>query len=97
MSNSNIELLLKLRSNTLDIKGNFPKKYFNKIECQVKNCVYEETQEHLLSNCSTLTNLLNRKNLAVNYRDIYSKSLRKQIQVTKIYSRLLEIRSEILN
>ena len=82
--------------NHQDIKGNFPKMYFNKIECQIKNCLYDESQEHLLSSCITLTNLANHKNLNVNYKNIYSKSIDKQIQVTKMYSKLLEIRSEIL-
>ena len=70
--------------------------YFNKTECQIKDCFYEESQEHLLSSCIKLTNLVNHKNLAVNYKDIYSKSIKKQIKVTKMFAKLLETRSEIL-
>ena len=50
----------------------------------------------ILSECIKLTNLLNNKNLAVSYKDIYSKSIKKQIEATKMFSKLLDARSEIL-
>ena len=92
-TNSDIEVLLKLRSRTLDLKANFPKQYFNRIMCEMPNCYFDDSQEHLLISCETLKD----KTFAGKYIDIFSKSTKKQSDITKKYAEILEARREILN
>ena len=96
-NNSEIELLFKLRSKTLELKSNYKKKYFNKLDCSLKDCYFEENQEHLFSSCQILQNKLRVKDKTVSYKDIFSRSTKKQNKVTKIFSKLLDIRTDLLN
>ena len=92
-TNSDIEVLLKLRSRTLEVKANFPKLYNNRTMCEMPNCYFDDSQEHLLISCEQFKNLAKRGK----YVDIFSNSTKKQSQVTKMYAEILEARSEILN
>ena len=92
-TNSDIEVLLKLRSRTLDVKANFPKQYFNRIMCQMPNCYFDDSQEHLLISCE----IFKDKTFDGKYIDIFSKSTKKQSLITKKYAEILEARREILN
>ena len=87
-------LLFKLRSRTLDIKGNFKKQYKDSwcISCGL----FEETQKHLLQ-CPEIVSKLNylagsATNLDEN--DIY-EGVDKQEKIIKVYSDILEIREEL--
>ena len=95
-TNSDIEVLIKLRSKTLDVKANFSKQYHNNTVCRMKNCLLDETQEHLYSNCATLNNSLKQKDLFEPYNGIFSKSVKKQSEVSKRFVNLLDAREEIL-
>ena len=95
-TNTDIEVLIKLRSKTLDAKANFPKQYFNNVICRMKNCISDETKEHLYSGCSDLIKSLNQKSQVLPYNAIFSKSVKKQSEVTKRFVNLLEVRSELL-
>ena len=95
-TNTDIEVLIKLRSKTLDVKANFPKQHFNNIVCRMQNCLLNETQEHIYSDCVTLNKSVNQKDIIVPYKDIFSKSVKKQSEVTKRFVNLLKARSEIM-
>ena len=91
--NSDIEVLLKLWSRTLDLKANSPKQYFNRIMCEMPNCYFDDSQEYLLISCKKFKD----KTFAGKYIDIFSKSTKKQSEITKKYAEILEARREILN
>ena len=95
-SNYEIEMLAKLRSKMVDVKANFSTKYSNNLECSIKDCVLEENQEHIMSNCQSIQNKLkfNIKNVTLN--DIFSKSTKKQNNATKKFIKVFEIRDKIL-
>ena len=87
-------LLFKLRSRTLDIKGNFKNQYKDSwcISCGL----FEETQKHLLQ-CPEIVSKLNylagsANNLDEN--DVY-EGVDKQEKIIKVYSDILEIREEL--
>ena len=101
-TNNEVELLSKLRSKNIDIKCNFKTKYspFNNIEklkCSLKKCNELETQEHLMQ-CKEILNIFNQKYdmTGIRYRDMFSKQLKKQRNLTKLYKILLDIRSKLL-
>ena len=41
-SNDEIEILSKLRSQTINLKANFKKMHFNKVECSIEGCFLEK-------------------------------------------------------
>ena len=87
-------MLFKLRSGTLDIKGNF------KSQHKDPWCIccgrFEESQNHLLQ-CQEIgkrLNYLTEKQLDYGENDIYG-DLEKQLKIVKVYSDIIEIREEM--
>ena len=87
-------LLFKLRSGTLDIKGNF------KSQHKDPWCIccgrFEETQNHLLQ-CQEIgkrLNYLTEKQMDFVENDIFG-DLEKQLKIVKIYSEIIEIREKM--
>ena len=95
-SNDETEVLIRLRSKTLEVKANFPKQYLNNTACRMQNCYSDENQEHLYSGCSTLNNSLKQLKPVVPYNAIYKRSVKRQSEVTKRFINLLAARSDIL-
>ena len=95
-SNEEIELLRKIRAKMLNLKVNFSSLYKNNLKCSMDECQVEESQEHIMLGCRPILDHLDDKNHNIKYQDIYG-STRKQIKATRLFSKLLDIRSEILN
>ena len=96
-SNKNTEILLKLRSRTIDVKMNFKTKYLNNTECSLNGCTQDESQEHIFQNCSQLLQKfdINYRKLNIKYEDIF-RNTRRQIQTVQLFDKLMEIRSKLL-
>jgi hypothetical protein len=84
-SNHEINILFRLRSRTTELKSNFKTKYFDQLECSVKGCSQEESQEHVFTSCHPVLKLLNiQQNIpTIKYKQIFSKNTRKQHSNTK--------------
>ena len=88
-SNTEVEVLSKLRSRNLDLKSNFKNKYtFNGIanlQCSIAGCSEIEDQPHLMK-CTKILNELDTNYVLYNlsYDDIFSDDERKQKRVTII-------------
>ena len=101
-TNAEVELLSKLRSKNIDVKCNFktkfsPKNNIEKLKCTMTNCNELETQEHLMQ-CKPILTILNRKYdmSGISYEDMFSKQLKKQRNITKLFKILIEIRTKLL-
>ena len=89
-------LLFKLRSRTLDVKGNF-KNQHKDLLC-ISCGLFEESQSHLLQ-CPELVSKLSYSignNTKIHENQIYGK-LEQQESIVKVYSDILEIREKFLN
>ena len=64
--------------------------------CRMQNCFLDETQEHIYSKCVMLNNSLKQNDIDVPYNGIFSKSVKKQIEVVKRFENLLEVRNDIM-
>ena len=95
-SQKDIELLFKLRTNMIDVKMNFKGMHVN-YSCNICNKDDPQTQVHLtqcekiIEECTMLFN-----NIDIEYEDIYGPP-NKQIKITKLYRKILETRSRILD
>ena len=101
-TNYEVELLNKIRSRNLDLKANFKTKFtFNNIshlKCSLNGCSQIEEQSHILE-CIPIWQKFNEKYKlmqAANYSDIFSKNIKKQKRITKLYTILLDIRENLL-
>ena len=92
-SNNDIELLCRLRSKMTDLKANFSKKYSNNLQCSIDGCSLEESQEHLLTNCPSLSMHLKNRKHKVKYSDLFSNT-KKQKEATKLFTELFNIRAK---
>ena len=92
---SEIQTLFKLRSRTVNVKGNHSSSFKNNMQCRI--CLKStETQDHIL-NCEILkknTEYLQQESLKP---EMIFGSLEDQEQFTKIYHILLLKRNELLN
>ena len=79
-----------------ELKANFTKKYSDNIKCSIKDCDMDESQEHLMTTCKPLLSHLKNRKTNVKYNDIFL-SPRKQKEATRLFSELLEIRSNQFN
>ena len=97
-SNKNTEILLKLRSRTIDLKMNFKSKYPNSTECSLNGCTEDENQEHIFKNCQPILQNLDEKyqNLNIKYEDIFGNT-KKQLQAVELFKKLMEIRTKLLS
>ena len=84
-------LLFKLRSRTLDVKGNF-KNQHKDLLC-ISCGLFEETQNHLLR-CQEIVkklSYLDENHTNYDENDIF-EGLEKQLKIVKIYSEIIEIK-----
>ena len=102
-TNREVELLCRLRSRNIDVKSNFKTKFTQSnnaenLKCVLKNCAEMETQKHLTL-CKPILDIFNEKydKSGIEYEDIFSKSLIKQRNVTKLFKILLEIRTSLID
>ena len=90
------QLLLRLRSRTLDVKMNFPGQHKDML-C-ISCTLFPESQGHLLQCPQLVTklNYLSGKTSKLNEYDIYGNIEKQQITVN-IYSDILEVRENMKN
>ena len=93
-SNSDIELLFKLRSKTVDVKINFKTKYANSLTCPLNGCNQEDSQEHIFESCEEL--LKRSKNDKVKHKQIFSNT-KNQFKAVKNFKSLMEMREKLLS
>ena len=91
LNNHEVSLLFSLRSRTAkQFKANFP---FNREQlCPIPGCIERDTQEHCLKcekNSTTVT-----ENIDIQYDDIFSSDITKQVAITKMFTSLLERRED---
>ena len=97
LDNKEKALLFNLRSKSVnEYKENFTHKY-NNTNCPMCN-LQVDSQEHALA-CYKVTQHLDSKNIEilklVTYHDLFS-SLDRQVQITRIFQQLLNIRQKLL-
>ena len=98
-SNNEIEILFRLRSRTTELKSNFKTKYLDQLQCSVKGCSQEESQEHVFSSCHTLLKLLNKQQqnkTTTKYKHIFSNNTRKQHESVVHFDNIMDIRAKLL-
>ena len=87
-------LLLALRTRTVrGIRSDFGDMFLDK-QCPIENCLELDSLPHLLT-CRELQGEVPRSP-EVQYSDVYSVDLQKQLAVTELYSRLLAVRERRL-
>ena len=94
LSTSEKQLLFKLRTRMIPVKGNFSSMYKDDLSCRLCNTNQTESREHLLS-CSFLTHA--NEGSSVQYLDIFHPDLEKQIRAVKHWTTLLKTRTIRLN
>ena len=95
-SNSDIEVLFKLRSKTVDVKSNFKTKHSNSVKCPITGCNQEDSQEHMFESCEILLKRSQYKNDKIKHKQIYSNT-KSQYKAVKIFKNLMEIRTKLLS
>ena len=91
LNNHEALLLFSLRSqNAKQFLANFP--YNSQQICPNEGCNQQDTQEHCL-NCEKMLGT-NPASTDIQYSDIYSSDLNKQVAVTKLFVSLLERRED---
>ena len=89
-------MLFKLRTRMFDSKANFPSMFINNLQCDQCDSDEIQTQRHLLENCEQI--IINSKiisdNILVEHDHIYG-NLSQQLDVTKLYIEIQEIREKI--
>ena len=87
-------LLFKLRSKTLNLKTNFSQMYSDNL-CRICK-LFPESQSHLLQ----CPDIIPKLKLLSNYKEIDENyiygDVSKQLKIVKIYTKVLEIREELL-
>ena len=87
-------LLLALRTRTVrGIRSDFGDMFLDK-QCPLPNCLDLDSLPHLLA-CRELTGAVPRSP-SIQYSDVYSMDLDKQLEVTTLYSQLLAARDKLL-
>ena len=95
-NNIEVNLLFALRSRYIDCKANF-KNGNNNTVCQLCSDS-EDNQPHILQ-CKVINRFFKSKDIvneSIDYSDIF-KDVRKQKVIVTIYTKLLEIRKQLLN
>ena len=88
LNNHEVLLLFSLRSrNAKQFKANFP--YNQDQICPMEGCDEIDTQEHCLK-CPKKFSSINSHSYHIEYHDIFSEDLLKQVAVTKLFASLLE-------
>ena len=93
LTNKQISLLFNLRCQSeRTFKNNFHRQYIGNLSCLMCNTEID-SQEHIIK-CKELKKHMDT-NHTIRYDQLYG-SLEEQIEVTKLYSSLLEVREQIL-
>ena len=98
-NNKQISMLFNLRCQTLqNVKNNFHNLHNNIITCPFKCLNKIDSQEHILK-CTNIVANLNSKQQkdldSVKYQDIFG-NIHEQLQVTKVFQTLVDIRDRLL-
>ena len=94
LSTTEKQLLFKLRTRMIPVKGNFSSMYKEDMSCRLCNLNLTESQELLLS-CTSLTHA--NESSSIKYLDIFHPNLEKQISAVKHWNMLLKTRTIKLN
>ena len=101
-SNCEVQLLSKMRTRNLDLKFSFKTQFthnkYSQLKCSINGCTQIEDQTHILK-CAPLWHKFNQKYKwldTIIYDGIFSKSVKKQKKITKLYSILLDIRPMLI-
>ena len=91
---SDIDLLFKLRTNMVDVKMNF-KGMYEDYSCDLCHEDIPQTQVHL-TQCEVIINkcTILFENIDVEYEDIYGKP-EKQLKITRLFRSILQTRDKI--
>ena len=88
LSTQEKQLLFKLRTHMIPVKGNFSSMYKDDMSCRLCNLNSDESQEHTFA-CPILT----QSSDSVKYMDIFDQDLDKQIKAVKHWNKLLKTRT----
>ena len=101
-NNYEVEILCKARSRNLDVKSNFKTKYtvnndITKLRCKIETCLEVEDQQHIFK-CKPILNKLDKNSSIENisYDSMFSTP-KKQIKLTKVLIKLLDLRESTLS
>ena len=95
LDNEEKYFLFKLRTRMTQMKMNY-KNNFNVLKCRL-GCTDDEEQKHLfecdvlINNCENLEN-----NMTVEYEDIFSTEISKQVKAIKLLSQIWGIRQKLI-
>ena len=91
------QLLFRLRSRTFEAKANFRNRYQNNLQCDLCGTCPEQTQKHILEDCDyIISNCADvAENITAEHDDIY-RDKSKQLAVTRLYSKIEDIRNALL-
>ena len=92
LSNEEVRLLFRLRSETTDVKHNLKTKFKDDLSCSL-GCSEEETQEHLLHCKPLYDKLSDEQQNIVEYNDIFND--KKQSAAVKLFLKLFDIRNNL--
>ena len=89
-------LLFKLRTRMFEAKGNFPSRYFNRLQCDYCQSDEDQTQRHLLENCEKIISKSKAifNNIDIDHDFIYG-SIDEQRRVTKLFMDIEQILTDM--
>ena len=95
LSISEKKLLFSLRTRMFNVKTNYRKKYEYNMHCSLcQDKTDEESEKHLLKCIKILENASNPSEIKrAIYEDIFSNDLEKQVTITKIFAKIVKIRT----
>ena len=95
LSTKQKKLLFSLRTRSIDVKTNYKNKYKFNMECRMCSLDTEEESEKHLMKCSEVLKKINNEfNLIdANYLDIFSEDLSNQINITRIFEKIIKIKT----
>ena len=94
-SNDEKYLLIKLRTRMCEMKSNYKNKY-NNIQCELCKVSIDEQShlfycEKILQNCKNMA-----ENVTIEYEDIFSLNIHKQVQATRLIKEAWEVREQLI-
>ena len=95
LNNDEKYLLIKLRTRMCEMKANYKNKY-NDIQCDLcKSSIDEQSHlfycEKILQNCKNMA-----ENLTIEYEDIFSPNIHKQVQATRLIKEAWVVREKLI-
>ena len=91
------QLIFKLRCRVTDLKTNMKGIYENTEcpLCKIEGC--EDSQEHILQNCSILENITKEKSDKLNYKKLYENDSESLIEIARKFNTRMKIRETLIN